>query len=223
MQGGVILNYTVNDAESETQQPWNLWFRQAEEGKIEAIHNIIMASQPIISSLSNIRLFQSRMSKDDICSNANYVLLRFIKKRRELPTDKEVPFLIRHVLKCGLTDCIRSMEVREEHEQLAIAVKLTNTYEDDAYTENDCYESYVADTRTEPETHCLNSELCDMVREAVQQLPEDERTVIQGFYYQNKGMKEIAQELNCTFQNAYKTRRSAYTHLKKLLKKTVYA
>ena len=163
------------------------------------------------------------MSKDEIFSNANYILMSFIRKHKPLPKDAEVPFLIRYALNCGLKDCIRSMEKREEHEQLAKPVHAKGALADDDYIDNDCSEAAATDKTTEPETHCLNSEFCDLVREAIRQLPEDEMTVIHGCYYQNKGMKEIAQDLHCTFQNVYKTRRRAYTHLHKMLKKTVYA
>ena len=94
---------------------------------------------------------------------------------------------------------------------------------DDDYLDNDCSEAPSDDHTTEPEVCCLKSELCDMVRDAIRQLPEDEKIVINGFYFQHKGMKEIAQDLQCSFQYAYKTRNKAYTHLHKLLKKTVYA
>lgn len=211
------------ETEPETHQPWNLWFRQAQNGDIDATHNIFVASQPLIQSLGKKPYFRIRMSQDEICSNANYSLLKFIQKHKELPNDAEVPYLLQSVLRRDIEDCIRHMDYQEKHEQLARPVHAKGAVADDDYTDNDCSEAPSTDHTTEPETHCLKSELCDKVRDAIQQLPEDEKTVIHDFYYQHKGMKEIAKDLQCSFQNAYKTRNRAYTHLHTMLKKTLYA
>jgi RNA polymerase sigma factor (sigma-70 family) len=134
-----------------------------------------------------------------------------------------VPFLLRFILGCELKDSVKSMSNREKYEQLAQPVKPKETVSDYGYVDDDCSEAAATDSSTEPESHILNSELCDSVREAVQQLPEKERTVIHALYYQNKGMKEIARDLHCSCQFAYKTRRNAYARLHKILKDTVQA
>ena len=217
------MENTNKDAESENHQPWNIWFRQARSGDKAAAHNIITASQPFIRHLCKDPYLRKLMSQDEICSNAHFALLKFINKPKDLPPDAEVPFLLRYVLKCEMKDYIRHMDVLEEHEQLAITVKAKGALPEYDYNENDCNEAAATDKTTEPETYCLNNELCIVVREAVQQLPENEKTIINGFYFQHKGMKEIAQELHCTFQNAYKMRNKAYTRLHKILKNTMYA
>lgn len=211
------------ESESENHKPWNRWFRQAQDGDQKAVHNIIEASQPIIESLSKNPLYRKRLGRDEVYSNANYGLLKFIRKPKQLPEDAEVPFFLRFVLECELKDCLKNMKLREKFEQLAKQVNPKDSSMEEDYTDNDSNEAPSADKADEPETHYLNSELCDMVREAIQQLPENEKTVIHAFYYQHKGMKEIAQDMNCTYQNAYVTRRNAYTRLRKILKKTVYA
>ena len=211
------------DTESVNHTDWNLWFQQAENGDKDAVNSIIEASQPFIRSLGKNRYFRKRMSLDEINSNANYSLLKFIQKHKELPNDEEVPYLLQSVLRRDMEDCIRHMDFQEMHEQLAKPVHAKGSMADDDYLDNDCSEAPSDDHTTEPEVCCLKSELCDMVRDAIRQLPEDEKIVINGFYFQHKGMKEIAQDLQCSFQYAYITRNKAYTHLHKLLKKTVYA
>ncbi len=199
-------------------EPWNLWFRQAKNGDRKAAHNIITASQSIISSLSRNPLFRKRMSRDEIYSNANYALINFIHKPKELPEDAEVPYLLRYILKCALTDCVRDLRRREQFEQLAGPEKPDGAAAGDDFINNAYNAVAAAEDFSEQETYCLNKELSEKVRKAVQQLPENERTVIRGIYFQDKRMKEIAREMHCTFQNAYATRRKAYTHLHKILK-----
>ncbi|MBQ3366674.1 MAG: sigma-70 family RNA polymerase sigma factor [Acidaminococcaceae bacterium] len=217
------MENAVRKTDFEHQQPWNLWFRQAQSGDKDAIHNIITASQPFIRSISMDPLFRKRMSQDEIISNANYALIKYIKTHKNLPCDSEVPYFLRCVLRRDLKDCIRHMNIQEQYEQLAKPAKSKIAPDDEEYTANECDKAVSTDTTTEPEAHILNNELCNEVREAIRQLPKDEKTVIHGFYYQHKGMKEIAGDLHCSFQNAYKTRNRAYSHLHKILKKTVYA
>ena len=208
--------------ESEKPAEWNRWFQEAQDGNNEAAHHITVAALPIIDSLSKDPLFRNRLGTEEVYSIAYYTLVKFIKSHNKLPDDAEVPFLLRCIIQRDLKDAVRVLGTKEQHEQLARPAKPKETVTDDGYTDDGCSEAADTDNSAEPETHILNSELCDSVREAVQQLPERERTVIHALYYQNKDMKEIAQDLHCSFQFVYKTRRSAYTHLRKMLKETVY-
>ena len=208
-------------AECEKPADWNQWFQDSQAGDKEAAHSITVAAGPIIVSISNEPLFRNRLGKDEACSIAYYALAKFIKNHPKLPNDAEVPFLLRCVIRRDLMDSVRNLDKQEQYEQLARPMKPKETAMKDDYTDDDCNEAATTDNSTEPETNFLNNELCDIVREAVQQLPETERAVIQALFYQDKGMKEIAQDLHCSFQYAYKTRHNAYMHLHKMLKETV--
>jgi RNA polymerase sigma factor (sigma-70 family) len=211
------------DTDTQNQKPWNLWFQQAQNGIEEAAQNIIVASQPFINSLYKDPLFRNRLGTDEIRSIANFALVKFIRRHNRLPKDAEVPFLLRCVIRRDLRDSVCKLDAKEQHEQLARPVQPQETATDDAYADNACNEAVSTDASAEPEARYLNNELCDSVREAVRQLPETEKTVIHALYYQNKDMKEIARDLHCSFQYAYKTRRNAYARLHKMLKGTVQA
>ena len=217
------MEKTSIDTESEKPAKWNQWFRLAQGGNKEAAHNITVAAQQIIDSISNEPWFCNRLGKDEACSIAYYTLAKFIKSHHKLPDDAEVPYLLCCVIRRGLKDSVRNLDIKDQYEQLASPVKPKDSPMEEDYMDNDANELVSTDNSTEPETCFLNNELCDIVREAVQQLPETERAVIHALYYQDKGMKEIARDLNCSFQFAYKTRRNAYTHLHKMLNEIVNA
>lgn len=217
------MNQKGNDTESENPTPWNRWFRQANADDPGAAHSIIVAAQPLIQHLCNVPLFRNQLGKDEIYSIAYYTLVKFINKKKNLPDDAEIPFLLLSVIRCALLDSIRNMDVRQQYEQLA-----RSDSQEDYATGSDCNDSYynkaaAEDNTTEPEAHYLKSDLRHKVREAIKQLPDNEKNIICALYFQHKTMKEIAQSLHCTFQNAYKTRQKAYAHLHKILKKTMFS
>lgn len=216
------MNQNNNDTESENHKPWNLWFQQANADDPGAAHSIIVAAQPLIQHLCNVPMFRNQLGKDEIYSIAYYALAKYINKKKNLPDDAEISFLLLHIIRCALLDSIRNIDARRQFEQLA-----GPDSQEDCATGNDYDDSYynkaaAGDNTTEPEAHYLKNDLRNKVREAIKQLPDNERTIICALYFQHKTMKEIAQSLNCTFQNAYKTRRKAYAHLHKILKRTMF-
>ena len=121
----------------------------------------------------------------------------------------------------ALIDHIRRLEFKALHEKPLGDFKemVTETYEDDRFSDK----ALTDGNALNPEHICLRKDLRSEVRKAVQQLPEKERTMIQALYFQNKPMKEITQNLNCTFQNAYDKRKKSFKRLKKILEPCVYA
>ena len=212
------MNNTNSEPEesSKTCLPWNLWFRQADGGDIQAEYKIYDAATPLIDKISRVPYFRSRLGCEEIRSIAYYALVKLVRQHGELPADNVIPFYLKKTLRNALFYCIRQQENRLSHEQPA--ADFTEAGKDGDVDEgNGIIETVADDKATSPEEQYEHTELRCRVRDAVSQLPEEEKHMIHGLYFQNKGMKEIAEELHCTYQNAYVMRRKAYKHLHKLL------
>lgn len=205
-----------------SNEPWNDMFRKAKTGDKTAAHNLILATEPIIVSFYKVPVYRNRLGKDEIYSIAAYKLVRYFADHAALPPDREVPYLLHYIIDCELTTAIRKIQRREEKEQPPLPKRNDGSAE--TYTDAGGLDDTAApDKAADPEENCMKSEMCAKVREAVLMLPENEKHLIHALFFQHKGMKEIAQELHCTFQNAYVMRKKAFTHLQKLLEPCVNA
>jgi RNA polymerase sigma factor (sigma-70 family) len=194
--------------------PWNVYYQKAQAGDIKAEHCIYAAADPFIERLSRVPYFRDRLGKDEIRSICYFALVKWVRKKQKLPPDSEVPFLLKDVLRKALLYCIRQQDARAEHEQPA-AYKDFTSEEDE--TIKSPIERAATDSTEEPESKCLHNAFRTAVRNAVEQLPKEEKEMIHALYFQHKSMKEIAQELDCTCQFAYLMRHNAFIHLQKLL------
>ena len=68
-----------------------------------------------------------------------------------------------------------------------------------------------SDTATES-VH--DRELHELLRSALQELPEPERNVLIARHYQRHSAKHIASEMNCTAQNVSRLTKSAYQRIR---------
>lgn len=200
--------------------PWNENYQKAHAGDIKAEYSIYFAADPFIERLCSVPYFRNRLGRDEIRSICYFALVKWVRKEQKLPPDEEVPFLLKAVLRKALLYCIRQQDARAEHEQPAEYRKKDSASEEDE-TSNNLIEREATDSAEEPESKCLRNAFRMAVRNAVGQLPKEEREMIHALYFQHKSMKEIAQELDCTFQFAYKTRHKAFQHLQVLLENCV--
>ena len=196
--------------------PWNENYQKAHAGDIEAEYSIYMAADPFIERLCNVPYFRDRLGKDEIRSICSFALVKWVRKEQQLPPDEEVPFLLRSVLRKTLLCCIRRQDFRAEHEQPA-TYTTTDTATEEDEPGNSRIEREATDSAEEPESKCLRKAFRMAVRNAVGQLPKEEKEMIHALYFQHKSMKEVAKDLDCTFQFAYQTRRKAFQHLQVLL------
>jgi RNA polymerase sigma factor (sigma-70 family) len=215
------MQFPNNENEAGNRTPWNYLFRKTKAGDADASRELYQAAQPLIKPFYKVPKFKNRLGRDEIHSIASFALVRYFAQHTGLPPDNEVPYLLKHVIWCELINGIRNMNVREKHERPGGPVRSDGT-DPDAEDANRVVNSAPADDREEePETRCLNKELHREVREAVSQLPKKHQTVINGLYYQQKNMKEIAQEMNCSAENVRIIRLNALARLHQLLEPLV--
>ena len=108
---------------------------------------------------------------------------------------------------------IRKQETRNRHEQYQNA--------DDRNGENkeegtDIAASLSADSREEPENQLLENEYRQNIRECLKELGAKERQVIEGFFFRQLSMAEIAREMHCTANNTYVLKNAALRKLRKI-------
>ena len=195
---------------------WNRWFREASAGNADAAHRFFLAAEPYIQNFCREPVFRNRLGKDEIHSLASFALAKLMTDITELPPDEEVPFFLRRVIRCELLDSIRVLDTRLRHEQPGVSVKPEGPAAGEGCMQ--VHDSGAADSRTEPEARYLEKDLRREVRRAMSQLSEKHRTVIDGLFFRQKGMKEIAREMHCTPQNVRVIRINAIARLRRLLK-----
>ena len=154
--------------------PWNEKYQKAHAGDIEAEYSIYMAADPFIERLCNVPYFRDRLGKDEIRSICSFALVKWVRKEQQLPPDEEVPFLLRSVLRKTLLCCIRRQDFRAEHEQPA-AYRNTDAVSEEDEPGNSRLEREATDSAEEPESKCLRNAFRMAVRNAVGQLPKEEK------------------------------------------------
>jgi len=196
-------------------------FQKAKAGDTNAANAFCIAVQPLIERLCKVPYFRDRLGIDEIQSTLGLTLAKLLAERKELPEATQATFLLKRILRMALIDHIRRLEFKALHEKPLGDFKemVTETFEDDRFSDK----ALTDGNALNPEHICLRKDLRSEVRKAVQQLPEKERTMIHALYFQNKPMKEITQNLNCTFQNAYDKRKKSFKRLQKILEPCVYA
>ncbi|MBQ5343820.1 MAG: sigma-70 family RNA polymerase sigma factor [Acidaminococcaceae bacterium] len=211
------MKSTASMAETveETPIPWNQWFHQYKTGDGHAAHLLWEAAKPFAVALTRVPYFKNRLGSDEIYSIIGLAFAKLLDERKELPVDEEVPYLLKCAFRRELVDAIHRQDYKKLHEQPEIATGET----DDGEADNGSRftETTAIATTASPEEEYEHAELRSAIHTALQQLPYEEMHVIRALFYEHKGMKEIAKELHCTFQGAYKKRRRAFLHLQKML------
>ena len=126
------------------------------------------------------------------------------------PEDKEIPVLLKRVIRNALLYPTEKAEVRSRREQRPAT--LQGDGEKDG--EVNAIEGFPAKRREEPEAKLLSKELQNATAEAMQQLLPSEQNVIRALFFRNKTIAAIAKELQCTRQNVEQMRDRALRRLR---------
>ena len=155
--------------------PWNENYQKAHAGDIKAEYSIYTAAEPFIERLNRVPYFRDRLGKDEIRSICSFALVKWVRKEQKLPPDEEVPFLLRDILRKALIYCIRQQDARAEYEQ---PTAYNNGYasEEDEPLQSPM-EKATTDGAEEPESKYLHNAFRMTVRNAVGQLPKEEKEI----------------------------------------------
>ena len=192
------------------EPPWNEWFRLARQGDENAILRFCTQAEPFIKKLCNDKLFRSWLGKDETRCEASLILMEFLMTYPDPPEDKELPILLKGILRRRLLNRVNKQKMLRRREQRVDT--LQDDSEEDA--EVNAIENFPANRKEEPEAKLLAMELHCATEEAMQQLLPSEQTTIRNLFFQNKTVAAIARELQCTRQNVEQVRDRALRRLR---------
>ena len=193
--------------------PWNEWLRLARQGDKRAIQLFCAQAEPFIDKLCNDMVFRSLLGKEETRSVASLLLMEFLMNYPTPPNDKELPFLLKFILRRRLLNRVKKQKVRNQHEQRPTTLLKAGALD----TERDGLDTLPASEKTEPESSFLQKERRRAVLKAFQQLKPAEQEVIHAFFYQKKTPAAIAGALHCSRQYVEKVRNNALLHMRQYI------
>lgn len=195
------------------RKPWNEWLRLARQGDENAKLFFCAQAEPFIEQFCRISYFNTFLGKEEIRGIATLAVTEFMMTYPAPPEDKEMPFVLKSVIRNALINPAKRAEVRSRREKHVTAVQ--NDGEND--TETGGVDTYPAKRKEEPETKLLDKELRHATAEAFRRLKPDEQTMLRAFFFQNKTAAAIAKELQCTRQYVEKVRNEALRRMRRML------
>ena len=190
--------------------PWNEWLRLARQGNEHAKLRFCTQAEPFIELFCRIRYFRRFLGEEEIRGIAALKVMEFLMEYPDPPEDKEIPVLLKRVIRNALLYPTEKAEVRSRREQRPAT--LQGDGEKDG--EVNAIEGFPAKRREEPEAKLLSKELQNATAEAMQQLLPSEQNVIRALFFRNKTIAAIAKELQCTRQNVEQMRDRALRRLR---------
>ena len=193
--------------------PWNEWLRLARQGDETAKLRFCTRAESFIELFCRVGYFRHFLGKEEIRSIANLAVAEFMMTYDDLPKDREIPFLLKRIIRNALINPAKRAEVRSRREHRPAEPKGKDE-NDTGITDMDIFP---AKRNEEPEAKLLTKELYKATAEAFQQLLPNEQAAIRAFFFQNKTASAIARELQCTRQNVEQMRDRALRRLRQIL------
>ena len=193
--------------------PWNIWLRLARQGDEDAKMRFFTQAEPLIGMFCHIDYFVNLLGREEVRAIATLKATEFLMEYPDPPEDKEIPFLLKTMIRNALLNHTEKAEVRSRREMRVAAPQ--DGGEND--TKTNAIEIFPAKRKEEPEAKLLAKELHYATEKAMQQLPPKERNVIRALFFRSKTMAGIAKELQCTRQNVEQMRDRALRRMRRML------
>lgn len=190
--------------------PWNEWLRLARQGNEHAKLCFCTQAEPCIELFCHISYFRRFLGEEEIRGIAALKVMEFLMEYPDPPEDKEIPVLLKSVIRNALLYPAEKAEVRNRREQRPA----TPQGDGENGAEVNAIEGFPAKRKEEPEAKLLSKELQNATTEAMQQLLPGEQNVIRALFFRNKTAAAIAKELRCTRQNVEQMRDRALRRLR---------
>lgn len=191
-----------------------LWLKQlmllARQGDTRATEFFYWLAEPLIVKYSKVPYFVSLLGKDDIRSIAALSIIDFVMNEPLKDGEQDIPRMLKRVIHCDLLNHTHLLERRSHFEKNCNS---SGNGEEDDGAETDELAVLPADRQYEPEYQTLREERKRIVRECLQCLGSKEKYVINGFFFKQRSVAEIAEELHCS---AVTVSLAKYNALKKL-------
>ena len=193
--------------------PWKKTMRQAGQGDTGSVLRLCEEIRPIVEDFCRSRTFRNLFSEEDTRSMASLTAMEFMMGYEGKTPDREIPYLLRRIIRCRLYDEARRLQTRLRYE-----VPDTSLTSDD----NDGDEIHLVQTADQdgetPETLLLSAERKSRILTVLRKLTPKEQEVIRAIYIENKSSSEIAKQWHCSSRYVIMVKRKALNRLKILLR-----
>ena len=194
------------------QIPLNLLIIQARQGNEAAAETFCQWATPIVRQFGTIPYFVKNLDRSEIQSLLNLTLTEFLMEYPEIPSEEEIPRLLRKILKNGLLFQIRKKKQRSKYH----CQELSGTEKGNGENEETKADHYIADSALQPEHVLLQQELVHTVTDALNQLRATEHHVLYGLYFEQKNISDLAEELHCCARNIRRLHKQGLKHLRNI-------
>ena len=167
---------------------------------------------PIVKHYSNLTKIVSVLGKEEASSIANHTMMEFLMHEQLRDEKLDIPTMLKQAIRC---DLMNQMDRMKNRRQFETHNKPANSQSEDDDEDTDVTVNLPGNPRLEPEHMALLAEQKRLVRECLQYLSPKEKLVIQGIFFRQLRVEEIAVELHCS-TNIVST--AKYRALKKLRK-----
>ena len=195
---------------------WNRWMGLAQSGSTAAILMLCQNMEPIVADFCRNRTFLKLFAADETRSIASLAALEFMMEFQGQTPDREIPYLLRRVIRCRLYDEARRLQIRRRYE-----IPEPECLPSDDGDGDGCisFQPAAPDDET-PEMQLLLADHKSRLQEILKTLKPKEQELIRAMYGENKTSSEIAKEWGCSSRYVRLVRQKVLDKLKKLLRGT---
>ena len=189
---------------------WEVLLPLAQDGDTRALLLLCSKALPLRDAIVSKPYFMNTLGKDEACSIASKTMIEWLLLEPLKNAGKDIPKLLIRAMKCDLINQAHRLERRRRYEK---ANRFRPQAEAEDEEDKDELASLAADSREEPENRLLQAEWNRKVQECIKQLRPKEQTVINGLFFRQLSVTEIARELGCTTGSVTMTKRRAMEKL----------
>lgn len=206
----------TTEAKEENCFPWKRWMVLAQNGSTAAVLVLCQNMEPIVADFCRNRTFLKLFAADETRSIASLAALEFMMEFQGQTPDREIPYLLRRVIRCRLYDEARRLQVRRRYE-----MPETECLPSDDGDADGCISFQPAAPEDEtPEMQLLLADHKRRLQEILKTLNPKEQELVRALYGENKTSAEIAKEWGCSSRYVRMLRQNVLAKLKKLLRGT---
>lgn len=185
---------------------WAPLLERYRKGDKTSLSQLCCKAQPLADRISRDSYFANALGQDEAYSIAAMTMVTFWSRIPSAADWNKLPGQLYNAMKCDLMNQIRRQKTYRSHEV---------HYETETEVNDDRQEP-PADCRDEPENRLLQKEWNESVRDCLQYLGVKERKVIDGYFFRQLTVTEIALELHCSPDSVTSAKRAALKKLRKL-------
>ena len=203
------------DLLSIPRSQWKQLMLRARNYDPRAIETFTTLALPIAKHYSQIPKFAAVLGKEEAYSIANHTMMNFLMQERLRDEKQDIPTMLKQAIRCDLMNQMDRIKNRRQFETGSESGTGRQTAEDEDDA-TDVIARLPADSRAEPERQALKNEQKRLVQECLHYLSPKEKQVIQGIFYRQLSVEEMAAEMHCSVNIVSTAKYRAMVKLRKL-------